>query len=278
MSINLVHAVNAAVTEDIAEQLAQQFGIPANILRQLVAPITLALMATLVDRASLTLSARQLYFDHHAARNQCLYRGSVRQDDLETTGELKHLEGNGHQLATEATGKRIDFLTDAVSSETGVPSQATSALAGIVAAVLFGIVKRHFLLAQWGLPQLPLMLHEQVGDIKVSLSNAVAAAIGVGNTDNFTHSVGARLGALVSALAEREEAQMPPALFVADAGANSEFAAVSPVAASRPLTAPVRKAAPAKRSNKAIWMLFAVLAAILASCTTEASRKPATSI
>lgn len=107
-------------------------------------------------------------------------------------------------LAALATGRRIDALTDTVSAETGVPTQATSALAGIVAAVLFGVVKRHFLLAQWTVPHLPGLLRDQVPEINASMSNAVTSSIGVGNTEGFTSCITTRLDAAASTLADRE--------------------------------------------------------------------------
>jgi OmpA-OmpF porin, OOP family len=268
MSINLVQAVNSAVSENIAEQLAQQFGIPGHIVRQIASRTAPGVVAMMMDRASLAPGAHSLFSVMMLPETNAYI---VDQLDklISTTGGLKHLEANGHSLYALASGQRMDSLTDAVSAETGVPTQATSALAGVVTAVLFGIVKRHFLLAQWGLPQLPSLLRDQVGEIKASMSNGVATAIGVSNTEGFTNSIAARLDAVGSVLEERQEAaNANPALSIenvppmAKAGVTAAATTASAKSAvqARP---PVRKAPP-KRSNKWVWLLFAVLAAILA--------------
>ncbi|KND60740.1 OmpA domain protein [Candidatus Burkholderia verschuerenii] len=273
MSINLVQAVNTAMTESIAEQLAQQFGIPGNIVRQLASRTAPGLVAALMDRASLAQGARQLHSVIMLPETNAYI---VDQLDklISTTGGLKHLESSGHALAAEATGKRMDLLTDAVSVETGVPTQATSALAGVAAAVLFGVIKRYFLLAQWGLPQLPPLLREQVPEMRTSLSNGVATAIGIGNADGFTNSIGTRLDAVASTLAEREEVDALATAAVGESVARStpvHASSVAPAApaarspaAAAPTRAPVRSSASPKKSNKWIWLLFAVLAGILA--------------
>jgi OmpA-OmpF porin, OOP family len=272
MSINLVHAVNAAITDSIAEQLAQQFGIPGHVVRHLASRAAPGLVAALMDRASLTQGARQL---HAAIMLPETNAYIVDQLDklISTTGGLKHLENNGHSLIAEATGKRMDSLTDAVSVETGVPTQAASALAGVVAAVLFGVIKRHFLLAQWGLPQLPLLLRDQAPEIRASLSNGIALALGVGGTDSFTNSIGTRLDAVASTLLEREEVD---AMALSANGESATrgtpaHAQTAAPAATRQASAavqprvPPRKPAPRKRSSKWVWVLFAVLAAVLAA-------------
>ncbi|SAK98106.1 membrane protein [Caballeronia fortuita] len=269
MSINLVQAVNAAISEPIAEQLSQQFGIPGQIVRQLASRIAPGLVASLMDRATL-VPGSQSVFSVIMQQETNAYIADQLPKLIATTGGLKQLETNGHMLAALATGQRVDALTDAVSAETGVPTQATSALAGIVAAVLFGVMKRHFLLAQWGLPQLPKLLREQVGEINGSMSNAVATAIGVGNTEGFTSCITPRLDTVASSLephTDRDVAMVAagalppePAMKAAPQSAPVSKPVTPP---PPPMRAPVRKPSP-KRSNKWVWMLFAVLAAILA--------------
>jgi hypothetical protein len=264
MSINLVQAVNSAFSENIAEQLSQQFGIPAQIIRQVAARIAPGLVASLMDRATLAPGSRSVHSvimlpdtDAHIADQ------FSRQ--IATTGGLKQLETNGHSLAALATGRRIDALTDTVSAETGVPTQATSALAGIVAALLFGMLKRHFLLAQWKGSHLPRLLREQVAEINASMSNAVASSIGVGNTEGFTSCISSRLEAVASNLADRENSDATIAAEPVMPAATQVAPAAKPEQSSpAPLRPPVRKRAP-KRSNKWVWLLFALLAAILAA-------------
>ncbi|KXV11733.1 flagellar motor protein MotB [Caballeronia megalochromosomata] len=270
MSINLVQAVNAAIPEHIAEQLSQQFGIPGQIIQQLATRIAPGLVASLMDRATLVPGSQSVYSVIMQAETNAHIADQLPKL-IATTGGLKQLEASGHSLAALATGQRVDALTDAVSSETGVPTQATSALAGIVAAVLFGLMKRHFLLAQWGLPHLPGLLRDQVGEINKSMSNAVATAIGVGNTEGFTSHIVPRLDTVASSLATRADADVAVAVAAAVAPEPVVKASVQATPVSRPaapppvppMRAPVRKPAP-KRSNKWIWLLFAVLAVILA--------------
>lgn len=273
MSINLVQAVNSAISDHIAEQLSQQFGIPGPIVRQVAARIAPGLVASLMDRATLVPGAQSVYAVIMQPETNA-YIVDQFSKLIATTGGLKQLEANGHALAALATGQRVDALTDAVSAETGVPTQATSALAGIVAAVLFGTLKRHFLLAQWGLTQVPKLLREQIGEINTSMSNAVAAAIGVGNTEGFTSCIAPRLATVASSLDQRIDNEVPFAVAPEPAAAAAVLSAPVAKSAPRPAAAPPSQPQPTlrkpvikpatKRSNKWVWVLFAVLALILA--------------
>ncbi len=205
MSINLVQAVNSVMSDSIAEQLSQQFGISAQIVRQLAARITLGIVASLMDRASLVPGARTLFTVVMQPESNAYI---VDQFDklISTTGGLKHLEVSGHTLAASATGRRLDALTDAVSARN---QRADS---GHIRACVHRVGRavrhhRHLLLAQWSQPQLPKLLSDQVAKIRTSLTNHVATVIGVGHTDNFAHSVSARLDAVSATLIEHEEAE-----------------------------------------------------------------------
>ncbi|WP_244849958.1 OmpA family protein [Caballeronia sp. SL2Y3] len=276
MSINLVQAVNTAISSEIAEQLSQKFGIPAQIVQQLAARTAPGLVASVMDRSALADGARAVYSVIMSPEANAFVAEQLR-NVITTTAGLKHLETSGHLLASRATGQRIDALTDAVSAETGVPVQATSALAGMLSAIMFGILKHHFLLSQANLSQLPGLLRDQIGEMRASLTHNAASAIGVGNVDGFVSSIGARLDAVGSTLDIADEPPVPTAgsaSYASPAPARNTPPVVAPPAPpappvapaptmSAPLRAPVRKPAP-KRSNKAVWLLFAVLAAILA--------------
>ncbi|SAK54480.1 OmpA/MotB domain-containing protein [Caballeronia temeraria] len=271
MSINLVQAVNAAISDNIAEQLSQKFGIPGQIIRQLAARIAPGLVASLMDRATLVPGSQSVFSVIMQPETNAHVADQLAKL-IATTAGLKQLESDGHALAAVATGQRVDALTDAVSIETGVPTQATSALAGIFSAVLFGIMKRHFLLAQWGLAHVPKLLRDQVGEINASMSNAVATAIGVGNTEGFTSCITPRLNTVASSLEPHTEGDVAAPVAIAPEPVvraatqtapppKSAPPAVPPVAP--PMRAPLLQPAQ-KRSNKWIWLLFAVLAVILA--------------
>ncbi|VXB17725.1 OmpA/MotB domain protein [Burkholderia sp. 8Y] len=279
MSINLVQAVNTAISSEIAEQLSQKFGIPAQIVQQLAARTAPGLVAAVMDRSALADGARSVYSVIMSPEANAFVSEQLR-NVITTTAGLKHLETSGHLLASRATGQRIDALTDAVSAETGVPVQATSALAGMLSAIMFGILKHHFLLSQANLSQLPGLLRDQIGEMRASLTHNAASAIGLGNVDGFVSSIGARLDAVGSTLDFGDEPAMPAAAGVSHAApalARNTAPVVAPppppappapppaptATKSAPMRAPVRKPAP-KRSNKAVWLLFAVLAAILA--------------
>ncbi|SAK40106.1 OmpA/MotB domain-containing protein [Caballeronia glebae] len=288
MSINLVQAVHAAFPENVLEQLSRQFGISGQVLRQLVGRFGPGLVASLMDRATLVPGSQAVYTVIMQPETNA-YIADQLPKLIATTGGLKQLEATGHALAALATGQRVDALADTVSTETGVPTQATAAFAGIVAAVLFGVMKRHFLLAQWGLPQVPTLMREQVGEIHASMSNAIAAAIGVGNTEGFTTGITPRLDAVVASLAPRAdgdiaEAARPEPVVKASmqTAPVSEPPPLSPALSPPPLVppmrAPVRKPS-RNRSNKWIWLLFALLAAILGlvyyrGFTHDASAQP----
>ncbi|WP_250473600.1 OmpA family protein [Caballeronia sp. GAFFF1] len=276
MSINLVQAVNTAISGEIAEQLSQKFGIPAQIVQQLAARTAPGLVASVMDRSALADGARAVYSVIMSPDANAFVAEQLR-NVITTTAGLKHLEASGHLLASRATGQRIDALTDAVSAETGVPVQATSALAGMLSAIMFGILKHHFLLSQANLSQLPALLRDQIGEMRASLTHNAASAIGVGNVDGFVSSIGARLDAVGSTLDLADEPPVPAAgsaSYATPAPTRNTPPVVAPPpppappvapppTMSAPLRAPVRKPAP-KRSNKAVWLLFAVLAAILA--------------
>ncbi|MDR5856779.1 OmpA family protein [Caballeronia sp. LZ062] len=279
MSINLVQAVKTAISSEVADQLSQKFGIPAQIVQQLAARTAPGLVASVMDRSALADGARSVYAVIMSPEANAFVAEQLR-NVITTTAGLKHLETSGHLLASRATGQRIDALTDAVSAETGVPVQATSALAGMLSAIMFGILKHHFLLSQANLSHLPGLLRDQIGEMRASLTHHAASAIGLGNVDGFVSSIGARLDAVGSTLDIADELALPAAT-VASHAAPAPTRSTPPVVAPPPppappvppvspaptksatMRAPVRKPAP-KRSNKAVWLLFAVLAAILA--------------
>jgi outer membrane protein OmpA-like peptidoglycan-associated protein len=277
MSINLVQAVNTAISSEIAEQLSHKFGIPAQIVQQVAARTAPGLVASIMDRSAVGDGARAVHAAIMSPEANAFVVDQLRNAITTTTG-LKHLEASGHSLASRASGQRIDALTDAVSAETGVPVQATSALAGMLSAVLFGILKHHFLLSQASVSNLPGLLRDQIGEMRASLSHGVAGALGLGNVDGFVSSIGARLDAAGATLEVPEEAAAMPAAQTGAAGGYAPLSAPKPLpavpppsvaAAPAPMTAsaPLRaraQARPQKSSKKWVWLLFAVLAGILA--------------
>ncbi|MDR5808254.1 OmpA family protein [Caballeronia sp. LZ019] len=275
MSINLVQVVKTAISSEIAEQLSHKFGIPAPVVQQLAARTVPGLVASIMDRSAIGDGARSVHAVIMSPEANALVVDQLRNAITTTTG-LKHLEVSGHSLASRASGQRIDALTDAVSAETGVPVQATSALAGMLAAVLFGILKHHFLLSQANVSNLPGLLRDQIGEVRASLSPGVAGALGLGNVDGFVSSIGARLDAVGSTLGLPEDAA---AMVAVPPGAATTYAPMSapkplptppraaPASPAMPASAPLRprtQARPKKRSNKWVWVLFAILAGILA--------------
>jgi outer membrane protein OmpA-like peptidoglycan-associated protein len=277
MSINLVQAVNTAISSEIAEQLSHKFGIPAQIVQQVAARTAPGLVASIMDRSAVGDGARAVHAAIMSPEANAFVVDQLRNAITTTTG-LKHLEASGHSLASRACGQRIDALTDAVSAETGVPVQATSALAGMLSAVLFGILKHHFLLSQASVSNLPGLLRDQIGEMRASLSHGVAGALGLGNVDGFVSSIGARLDAAGATLEVPEEAAAMPAAQTGAAGGYAPLSAPKPLPAVPPppvapapapmtASAPLRaraQARPQKSSKKWVWLLFAVLAGILA--------------
>jgi len=277
MSINLVQAVNTAISSEIAEQLSHKFGIPAQIVQQVAARTAPGLVASIMDRSAVGDGARAVHAAIMSPEANAFVVEQLRNAITTTTG-LKHLEASGHALASRASGQRIDALTDAVSAETGVPVQATSALAGMLSAVLFGILKHHFLLSQASVSNLPGLLRDQIGEMRASLSHGVAGALGLGNVEGFVSSIGARLDAAGATLEGPEEAAAMPAAPTGAAGGYAPLSAPKPLPAVPPppvppapapmtASAPVRaraQARPEKSSKKWVWLLFAVLAGILA--------------
>jgi len=148
----------------------------------------------------------------------------------------------------------------------------------MLSAVLFGILKHHFLLSQASVSNLPGLLRDQIGEMRASLSHGVAGALGLGNVDGFVSSIGARLDAAGATLEVPEEAAAMPAAQTGAAGGYAPLSAPKPLPAVPPppvaaapapmsASAPLRaraQARPQKSSKKWVWLLFAVLAGILA--------------
>jgi len=95
MSINLVQAVNAAISENVAEQLSQQFGIPGQMVRQLAARIAPGLVASLMDRATLVPGSQSVYAVIMQPETNA-YIAEQFSKLIATTGGLKQLETTGH--------------------------------------------------------------------------------------------------------------------------------------------------------------------------------------
>ena len=256
MSTPIVQIVQAALAGGVGKRLSEQFGVPPEIVAQVGAQVTPALLGSLMNKAVMPEGAHALFAIIMSTESNPRI-GEQLPGLIASTGGLKKLEAEGHALANAGAAQRFDTLTDQIAAQTGVPTQATHALAGVAAATLFGMLKRHFLLSQGKVAELPQLLADQLPEVVPYLTEGIAIALGAGNAAGFAGTMPARLKASGARLAASPDAN-------AETGPAAMPDAAKPPGTPVPKRLPVKAAAPAKRASKWWWLLFAILAAILA--------------
>ena len=99
-----------------------------------------------------------------------------------------------------ASEERVNALSNAVASKTGVSVGATHALGGIVTTALFGVLKHYFTKSGGNVGQLPTLLGHQLPMVKASMTEDMSSALGLGGAGSFLSGVAAQMKAVSSHL------------------------------------------------------------------------------
>ncbi|MDE1181203.1 OmpA family protein [Paraburkholderia sp.] len=264
MSINVIQLIRSAMPDSVVMQLASRFGLPSDVVRNLTSSAAPALVAALMHKGATLEGARSLFatllspeVNAHIGEQLSLLLG--------TTAGMNQLETVGRQLLERTVERRIDGLSDVLSTQVGAPMHASHALTGIVGATLFGVLKRHFVEGRGNVGQLPTLLGHQLPLIGPFLNDGLLSALGLGGVSVFTSAILPQLKAVSAHI----EHPTPPAAAPLDSADHAAHASVQV-----PDGAVVREH---RRSHKRWWWLLAAIAAVLAflclrGCNTATQR------
>ncbi len=246
MSINVIQLIQSALTDGVVRQLAARFGLPPDATQKVLATTAPALVAGLMQKGATLDGARSLFATILAPEVNGHIAEQLPQL-LGSTSGVSQLEGAGRALLERIFDRRVDTLSDEVATQTGVPAHATHAMTGIVGATLLGMLKRHFLEGQGNAGQLPTLLGHQLPAIAPYLNDRLMATLGLSGLGAFTGNILSQLKAVSAHIDHPAPAAKP-----------------APEALSSvrvPADAVVREE---RRSQRWLWWLFAVIAAVLA--------------
>lgn len=246
MSLNVVQLVQSMLTDDVVRQLAPRLGLPPETAQKVLALTCPALVAGLMHKGATLEGARSLFATIFSPEVNA-HIGEQLPQLLGNTSGLSQLESVGRQLLDRALNRPADLISDEVAAQTGAPAHAAHALAGIVGATLFGVLKRHLLDGRGNVGQLPALLGEQLPVITPYLNDRLLGVVGVGGLAAFTGSILPQLKAV-----------------------SAHIDQLTPTGKTVPETlAPIQVPADAvmrdeRRSLAWLWWLLAVCAAVLA--------------
>lgn len=243
--IDLVQSTNHTFSEPVRKQLATQIGLSPEILEHVVSCATPALVASLMATA-ISAEGNAAIFEAARSKEANPHIAEELVQLTAATAGIKDLETAGDALLTRATGRRVAALGDQVAAQTSLPSQATHVLTGMVAAVLFGVLKHHLLLEQAHESALPAMLRAQLSAVSGHVSDTVARAMGFADANEFQRSIASRLGAATSAVTT---APGQPVAVSSTATAARSSSDIAPIEAGK--------------AGRWAWLLFALLATVL---------------
>jgi outer membrane protein OmpA-like peptidoglycan-associated protein len=208
MSINLVHAIQSALTDEVVGQLAARIGLPPVAARSVMSTAAPALLAGLMQKAATLEGARSLFAT--VVSPDVNARIAEQLPHLTgSTGGVSELEGAGRGLLERSLDRRAESLSDEVAAQTGVPAHATHAITGIVGATMLGVLKQHMLKSQGNVGQLPALLSHQMPLIAPYLNDRLLAALGLGSVGAFAGSVLAQLKAVSAHIEQPTPAAKP---------------------------------------------------------------------
>jgi outer membrane protein OmpA-like peptidoglycan-associated protein len=208
MSINLVHAIQSALTDEVVGQLAARIGLPPEAARSVMSTAAPALLAGLMQKAATLEGARSLFAT--VVSPDVNARIAEQLPHLTgSTGGVSELEGAGRGLLERSLDRRAESLSDEVAAQTGVPAHATHAITGIVGATMLGVLKQHMLKSQGNVGQLPALLSHQMPLIAPYLNDRLLAALGLGSVGAFAGSVLAQLKAVSAHIEQPTPAAKP---------------------------------------------------------------------
>lgn len=195
MSIDLIHAIQSALTDEVVGQLGTRIGLPPQAARAVISTAAPALLAGLMQKAATLEGARSLF----ATVVSPQVNGKIGEELPHLTGStggVSELENAGRRLLEGSLDRRAETLSDEVAAQTGVPAHATHALTGIVGATLLGVLKQHLFRSRSSVGQLPALLGQQMPLIAPYLNDRLLAALGLGSAATFAGSVLAQLRAV----------------------------------------------------------------------------------
>lgn len=199
MSINVIQLVQGALTESVLQQLATKLGVAPEAAKRVVGMIAPALVGSLMNKAASPEGARGLFASIMSADSNANIVEMLPQ--LVHGDGLQSLLAAGTRLAGGvASDDRINALSNAVASKTGVSVGATHALSGIVMTTIFGVLKHYFTKASGNVGQLPTLLGHQLPMVKASMTEDIAGALGLGGAGSFLSGVAAQMKAVSSHL------------------------------------------------------------------------------
>lgn len=248
MTFNVIQWIHSALTDDVVRQLAARLGLPADATQKVVATTGPALVAGLMHKGATLDGARSLFATILSPDVNAHLAGQLPQL-LGSTSSVSHLESVGRQLLERGLDRRADALSDEVAAQTGVPPHAAHAIAGIVGATLFGVLKRHCLEGSGlgAVAQLPALLGQQLPVIAPYLNDRLLGALGMGGMGAFTGSILSQLKAVSTHI----DQPAPSARQAAESLASIQVPADVVVRAER-------------RSRKWLWWVLAAIAALAA--------------
>ncbi|CAN7544798.1 OmpA family protein [Caballeronia sp. dw_19] len=259
MSINVIQLVQGALTESVLQQLATKLGVAPEAAKRVVGMIAPALVGSLMNKAASPEGARSLFAS--------IMSPDANANIVDMLPQLVHGDGlqsllaSGTRLASGvASEERVNALSNAVASKTGVSVGATHALGGIVTTTLFGVLKHYFTKSGGNVGQLPTLLGHQLPMVKASMTEEVASALGLGGAASFLSGVAAQMKAVSSHL------EHPSMVGGASAAINPSLDRIV-----------VEEKA---RSKKWWWLAVAAALALLAllfgrSCVNQQAQAPA---
>ncbi|CAE6935714.1 OmpA family protein [Paraburkholderia domus] len=255
-SIDLAQTLKSTFPRSLLEQLSGQFGLSPEVLEQIIIHAGPALIASLMAVGASSHGASALFETIMLPQTNARIAQQL-PDLVATTAGLKKLESAGHALAARATALGSTTLSDLVAAHTGVPAQAVCAFSGVIAAALFGAIKHHILLDQGTADELPALLADQWSTVAPHMTDALATSVGVESAAVFRDSIPGRLRLLAGTLKGQAaaRAEIPDEIH-------------TPVKVANP---PTRKV---WRLRGWVWVLFAILALVLAALFTYNSLHP----
>ena len=208
MSINLIHAIQSALTDEVVGQLGARIGLPPEAARSVMSTAAPALLAGLMQRAATLEGARSLFAT--VVSPDVNARIAEQLPHLTgSTGGVSELESAGRGLLERSLDRRAESLSDEVAAQTGVPAHATHAITGIVGATMLGVLKQHLLKSQGNVGQLPVLLSHQMPLIAPYVNDRLLAALGLGSVGAFAGSVLAQLKAVSAHIEQPTPAAKP---------------------------------------------------------------------
>lgn len=210
MSLNVIQVVQGALTESVLQQIAERFGVAPDATRRVVDVVAPALVGLLMHKAASPDGARGLF---NAIMSPDSNGDIVAQLPQFLHGDaLQELLDRGSRLATlVAPPERFDALSRRAAEHTGVAASAAHGLTGLVATVMFGVLKHYLTQNGSSIGHLPTLLVHHLPQVKANMTEDIASALGLGGGASFLYGAAAQLKAVSTHLALMRPTAVPHA-------------------------------------------------------------------